>query len=271
MSDAPVTHLKRPSLPRTKPQRGPGGAFRTNDNLKTGLGGVPLTTVEDATVAAVRMAYDIASAQIDRSKRLADRLKGAADRGLGNDPTAGQKSAEDAVDGASRLVNNAMLSGMALVEALMAGDNGLAPRLAAAQLKAVKEVLFNVRDTRDDSRTQTRQSTRPEAAAPPAEGSRSVSAPVVRIMLRDKPDARRAVTILRWDVNGPVDAKLVFRPVDGAARGRLYAGLERAMAPDHGRATLVMDPMDAAVPAGRWRAAVCSEDGEQHGIVEIEI
>jgi hypothetical protein len=270
MSESPVTHLRRPSLPRTKAQRGPGSPFRTDDNKKTGLGGVTLTTVEDATVAAVRMAYDIADAQIERSKRLADRLKGAADRATGNDPDDGQASAQDAVDSASRLVNNAMLSGMAWIEALAAADDGLAPRLAAAQLKAVKKVLFNTHDERDDdSRMETRQATRSKAAAPAAE-RQSASTPV-KIVLKDKVEDRRAVTIRRWELREGIDAELVFRPVEGSATERLYASIKRAMAPDHDRATLVMKPIAATAPAGRWRAAVCDKAGEQLGIVEIEI
>jgi hypothetical protein len=269
MSESPVTHMRRPSLPRTKPQRGPGSLFRTDDNKKTGLGGVTLTTVEDATVAAVRMAYDIADAQIERSKRLADRLKGAADRATGNDPDDGQGSAQDAVDSASRLVNNAMVSGMAWIEALMAADDGLAPRLAAAQLKAVKKVLLNTRDGCDDSRTETRRATSAEATAPTAE-RRSGPAPV-RIVLKDKVEDRRAVTIHRWELRGPVDAELVFRPVEGSATERLHATITCAMAPDQGRPTLVMERMDSTAPAGRWRAAVCDKAGEQLGIVEIEI
>ena len=259
-----VTHLKRPSLERSGPKRATGTLYRTADNKKTGLGGVTLESAEDAMVAAVRMAYDVADSQIARSKRLAERLKGAADRATGNDPKDGQRSAEDAVDGASRLVNNAMLSGMTWVEALMGADDGLGPRLAAAQLRAVKSVLFGAREARETDAG-------PDIPPAPTHAAteRRATVPDVRIILRDAEEDRRPVTIRRWEMTRPIDSKLYFRLVGGAAEHERVSGaIKRA---EQAVPTLEIDPLPAAAVSGRWRAAVCDKAGEQHGIVEIEI
>ena len=50
---------------------------------QAGIGGVPLTTAEDTVVAAVRLAYKVADAQIEHSMRLAQRLRTAGDRQAG--------------------------------------------------------------------------------------------------------------------------------------------------------------------------------------------
>ena len=50
---------KRPNVSRTGPVRSAGGFYRTSQSGRA-LGGVPLTTSEDAVVAAVRLAYDVA-------------------------------------------------------------------------------------------------------------------------------------------------------------------------------------------------------------------
>ena len=89
-------------------------------------------------------------------------------------------------------------------------------------------------------------------------------------MLEDKPEDRRAVTIIRWDLRGPVEGDVVFRVVEGVSAVRLHGRIIRAMADDH-RPALVMKPMFEDAPAGEWRAAVCNAQGEQLGIVEIEI
>jgi hypothetical protein len=269
MSESSVTYLKRPSPDRTRPLRARGNLYRTDDNAKGGLGGVTLGAAEDAMVAAVRMAYDIADGQIARSKRLADRLKGAADRVAGNDPEeGGQKSAEDAVDAASRLVNNAMLSGMTWVEALMGAEDGLAPRLAAAQLKAAKNVLFGTREGRAGATDpDTDPEPRPAASRPAA--SQRPTLPDVRIVLGGAKAARRPITIRRWDVRRLIDAELYFHPVKGGAGTAQVTG-EIADA-NQALPTLRMALVPHDAPLGRWRAAICDAEGEQYGVIEIEI
>jgi hypothetical protein len=258
-------HLKRPSLDRRRPERGPGRAFRTADNQKTGLGGVTLASAEDAMVAAVRMAYEVADNQIGRSKRLADRLKGAADRATGNDPDDGQKSASDAVDAAGRLVNNALLSGMTWFEALMAADDGLAPRLAAAQLRAAKSVLFGAqRDANGGGAERTETPAGPPPRVEP-------ETPRVRILLKAPMDDRRAVTITRWAVEAPISTALSFRLVGTTTSDATLGGRLEPPGVNDARPTLIMESTPAKAPPGRWRAAVCDDDDEQYGIIEIEI
>jgi len=270
MSAAPASHLKRPSSGQTRPRREVGGLYRTADNERTGLGGVSMASAEDAMVAAVRMAYDIADDQITRSKRLADRLKGAADRATGNDPE-GQKSGQDAVDAAGRLVNNAMLSGMSWLEALMASDDGLAPRLAKAQLQAAKSVLFGRVGDAVASAAERVDAPRSSPAPCP-----EPETPRVRIMLREPKGRRRAIRLVRWEVERLVSPNDLFFRFVGRTKSRvgLVEELEGLLAPgaqDDARPVLTMISTPPTAPSGLWRAPVCDANGEQHGIIEIEI
>lgn len=273
MSKANPSHWRKPPLERRKPQRGPANLYRTADNGKTGLGGVTLEAAEDATLAFVSMGYNFIDGEIERIKRNAGRAKAAADRRSGYDPAdEGEQSAEDAVNGAERLVNNAMMAGMMWVERILAAENGLAPQLAAAQFRAVKSVLFgSQRDATDDTG---------DPGGPRAERSQAATGPPVapeitsrdvRILLQAPKSSRRAVRIVRWDVEGPVDAELSFRFVGATtSRTSLEALLTTPNSHDP-RPTLTMIATPTTAPSGIWRAAVCDRLGEQHGIVEIEL
>lgn len=272
MSGAPSSsHLKRPSLQQTRPRRAAAGLYRTADHERTGLGGVTMASAEDAMVAAVRMAYDIADNQITRSKRLADRLKGAADRASGNDPE-GQKSGQDAVDAAGRLVNNAMLSGMNWIEALLAADDGLAPRLVNAQLRAAKGVIFGRGNEPATAREPREERVDVPSSSPPPRVEPDI--PRVRILLHDK-KSRRAIRIVRWELERTIVSSLSFRFVgrvkDGVGIDKELRGDLKPPGPEEARPTLIMTSTEIAAPPGLWRAAVCDDDGEQHGLIEIEI
>jgi hypothetical protein len=259
-------HLTRRRVDQTRPQRTAGGLYRSIDNEKTGLGGVSMASAEDAMVAAVRMAYDIADNQITRSKRLADRLKGAADRATGNDPKS-QKSSQDAVDAAGRLVNNAMLSGMSWVEALMAAEDGLAPRLATAQFKAVKSVLFGRQGEPEKGAAERVEV--PSSSPPPRF---EPEPPRVRILLPKT--ERRAIRLVRWEVEPSTRSDLSFRFVGRAKPRELdveLTGVLEPPGPKDARPTLTMESTPLEARSGLWRAAVCGADGEQLGIIEIEI
>lgn len=69
------------------PDRRAGGFYRSadGDSGPRRVIGRPMTSTEDAVIAAVRLAYDVADAQVDRSLRIASRLKTAGDAATGTD------------------------------------------------------------------------------------------------------------------------------------------------------------------------------------------
>src|SRR5262245_40218114 len=116
-------HWSRPQVERDGPRRTTGTLFRSADRSES----QPSTT-EDAVVAAVRMAYKIAQANVARSTRLSQRLRKAGDR------AAGAQSPRKAVDATQDLVTDAMISAFGWVEAFLADDSRL-KRVSAAQYR----------------------------------------------------------------------------------------------------------------------------------------
>ena len=96
---------------------------------------VPLTEAEDAIVAAVRMAYGVASAQVERSGRLAQRLREAGDREIG------ERSDRKAIDATEQLVFRAMMSALGWLEGLAAEGDSPLKRLVLAQYRILGSVL----------------------------------------------------------------------------------------------------------------------------------
>ena len=95
-----------------------------------------MAATEDTVVAAVRMAYRVAEAQI-RSARLAQRLRESGDRAVG------ARSDRKAIDATEQLIVRAMMSGLAWVEGL-AGDRDVLRRLLVAQNKIQSGVVESI-------------------------------------------------------------------------------------------------------------------------------
>ena len=136
-SEQPKSAWSRPQLERDRPIRTHvGGFYRTADGSDAGIGGVPLTTAEDAVVSAVRLAYKVADAQIAQSMRLAQRLRKAGDR------QAGEHSDRKALDATEQLVFRAMMGALAWVEAATATEEG-SPlmRLLSSQYRLLGSLL----------------------------------------------------------------------------------------------------------------------------------
>jgi hypothetical protein len=215
-------------------------------------------------VAAVRMAYGIADAQVERSTALAKRLKGEGDRQVGGE------SGLKAVDAASRLINNAMLSGMAWLETLATSDDALGSRLVAAQLKAVQGVLTGGDGRGGAGGPQPDQTAQPSAqSAPPPAPPRSVRN--VKIVLGGDPKMRRAIRIVRWDLVDDVEGVLYFSWIqDPAVAPPLEAKLV-ARSDEGAPWALEMKEVPQGAPSGAWRAPACDSAGVQRGVIEIEI
>ena len=125
----------RPQLEDAGPIRNASGFFRTAEGDGSALGGVPLVAAEDAVVAAVRMAYKVADAQLQRSARLAERLRKAGDRAVG------EGSERKALDASEQLVFRAMMSGVEWLEAAAAERKSPLKRLMTAQYMLMGSML----------------------------------------------------------------------------------------------------------------------------------
>jgi hypothetical protein len=258
----------RPSLDRDHPVRTAGGFYRTSDSGDGGLAGVPLVAAEDAVVAAVRMAYKVAQAQVDRSTRLARRLRVAGDRAVG------PRSDRKAVDAAEELVTRTMMSALTWVEGLSAeGDNPM-KRLLLAQYRLVGASLGLM--PRSDgpppasaaSPGATGRSAEPTGAADDAPAKSYAPLPGSKVILKGR---GRPVRIRSLDVS----AATPIQPVDV----NFYSSTDINCPPltaqfemdARGRATLTF-PHQNKAPPGRWRAAICQAvTDEQIGIIEIEM
>ena len=287
MSGAAPSRERKP-LRRIRPDRAIGGYYRTSAGDKAGS--IPLTKVEDAVVAAVRMAYNVAEEQIDRSSRLARRLRSAASAAAGGDPE--RKS----LDAAERLVFRAMMSGLTWLEAAAAQPGSPIMRFVAAEYRLVGALLgLNAMVDGDAARPAANSealsaslrkvvdvatSAAPEVtkglasavnkvvagAAPTASGSTSHSLEIVHTA-----KLRRAVRVTCYEltVGEPLPTKRLQTIVfyRDAGDKTLSADL---VADGKGSPRLELaTPMEDG--AGRWRGAICDEKGLQLGIIEIEL
>ena len=254
----------RPELPRRSPRRTAGGFYRTSDGGGTGLNGrgVPLLATEDAVIATVRLAYKVADAQVERSARLASRLRQAGDRAVG------EHSERQTLDAAESLVLRTMLSGLSWLEGV-ADDKAPLRRLMTAECRMIGSLLGLGSAETPKRNDQTSSAKQAEPASRPA-GSPQADLPgAPRLVIKHADKHARYVNVRRLQIDRKTIPQGVIRfyTLDQGAsmpfEGVLVIG-------DQGVATLTVDPPNEA-PAGHWRAAVCSDDAEQIGFVEIEI
>ena len=247
----------RPALQRTAPLRGAGQLYRSAEGPGSALGGVPLSSAEDAVVAAVRMGYRVAQNQIDRAGHIGERLRRAGERAVGAEPEA------QAVDATERLVNKAVLSGLEWLEGLAAEPGSPWRRYATAQYKLLGALLGLKADAQPDT---------PSAAVPatprPASKPTLVSAGAgIRIFHGGK--AGRPLRVLRQHMDrlpGTGTFELRFHGPHGTDQL-----LEADLVVAEDRPPVLLFKNNSACPAGTWAAAVCSPDQhEQLGWIEIE-
>jgi hypothetical protein len=253
----------RPELPRSGPNRSAGGFYRTSDGGGTGFGGrgIPLHAAEDAVVATVRLAYKVADAQVQRSARLASRLRQAGDRAVG-----GQSDLQ-ALDAAESLVLRAMMSALSWLEGV-ADDKAPLRRLMTAEYRMIGSVL-GLGSAETPARPDRAPAAKQAEPAPQTAGSPQANLPgAPRPTVKHADKRARYVNVRRLQVDGKTINELVIRfyRVEQSA-GEPFEG---ELAIDQGTATLTVDPPNDA-PAGHWRAAVCDDDAVQIGFVEIEI
>jgi hypothetical protein len=257
-----LARFSRPQLDRAGPIRTAGGLYRTAESGQGALGGVPLTAAEDAVVAAVRMAYRVADAQVDRSARLAQRLRDAGDRAVG------PRSDRQALDASEKLVFKSLMGALAWLEAAAAQGDTPLRRILVAQYKMLGS-LFGLTTPTGHATEFAGQAAE---AAGRADGARrgrhgpGDEAAAVRIVL--KGEVKRPVWIRRWRVAASSALTVQVSFYNGE---KLEHELKGVVAIDaQGAATLTLSP-DRQTPSGRWRGAVCDAADVQIGVVEIEL
>ena len=243
---------KRPVPARTHPRRGAGGLYRTADVAGRSKG-IPIANANEALVAAVRLAYRVAESQVDRSSRLAARLRDAGDRVAGGDSTL------KSLDATERLVMKSMLSALEWWETSVAQGRCPVKRLAAAEYRMMGQVLGLA--TPSAATAGTPQAADAPAAAPPA---RARPQRKLRVVLRGQ---RRPVRVVEWRFDGgEIDPQLEFFHEEAVT----LAG-ELALSRSAAVLTLHFPEAGERLPLGRWSAAICSPGDEQLGFIEIAL
>ena len=125
----------RPPLEQSGPIRTAGGFFRAPEGRASEHGGLSSGTAEDAVVAAVRVAYKVADAQLQRSARLAERLSRAG--GGGADEGADRRGG-DAVE---QSVRRAMMNGLSRLETAVTERDSPLMRLMIVYCQLVESML----------------------------------------------------------------------------------------------------------------------------------
>jgi hypothetical protein len=231
----------------------------------TALGGIPLASTEAALVAAVRMAYKVADAQIDRSARLARRLREAGDQAIGRD------SDKRALDAAERLVFKAFMALVGWVETAAAEGGSPLKRLVMAQYRLLGAFL----GITDAAKHGTAPG--PAPPRPDTEPHDSATEPprAVSLRVQHTGQERRAIEIRACSYMGDVVAGTTIRVTFYTVEGQPQQPVNADVVVDGPRSlTLRLDTAGFAggnlsITGSRWRAALCDADGLQIGQIEI--
>jgi len=269
------------------PNRAFGGYYRSADRMVDGklLRGVPLQTTQDAVVAAVQLGYRVVDSQIDRGMRAAQRMRGAAERQGSGDPA-------QMLDAGERLASKAMVAGLRWLENAAAEPGSPVKRLLSAEYDMLGS-LFGLRTGQAGASAKRRKSgakSAGRAEAPDsgdaASGSESTSStshdaarttkagkaadPAASVRILHEPgSAKRAIRVRRWDLpRGAMDGEL---PVDFFCLDAVETDRPDGHAGFVDGRPLLRITTGPSQRGGRWRAAVCSPDGEQLGLIEIEL
>ena len=254
-----IVRFERQSLRRTTPNRGAANFYRgASDNEQT-VGGVAFDSVEAAVVSAVRMGYKIAAEQIERSERIAQRLRQAGDK------AAGVHSDRQALDATEQLVFKTLMSGLGFLEGFANEPANPLKRLVSAEFQLLGSLFGLTRP--GDGRAPSPHDPHAGTAPTPSYYSKSPepNAPAVHPQIRHK-GQRRAVQVVQWEIapaTAPGKYPIAFYSVQ-SPKGEIKGSL--IMTPDKTPA-LTITIRQGTIP-GTWRGAICH--GElQIGYVEI--
>jgi hypothetical protein len=257
---------ERPDPPRTGPIRGIGGFYRSADREVDGklFRGVPLNTAEDAALAAVRMAYRIADTQIDRGLRVARDLRGAARR-EGIEP-------RDAVDASERLISKALLAGLQWFESAAGEEGHPLRRIAAAEYRMIGSLLgiAPAAAERAPAADASAGTAHPESVASATRQVPDSLDTDVDVFNTAKKETRRPVLSARLmtgrGIQSGADDDLRFHHADADAApilGKIRWGGKTA--------PRLKIEANLEQQRGFWVAGVYKPDGQQIGIVSIEL
>jgi hypothetical protein len=257
--------IEKPSLERTAPDRRVGNYYRGAADDGKAIGGIPLTSAEAAVVAAVRMAYRVAETQIDRSARLARRLREEGDRAVGPD------SPQKALDATERIVFRGAMSLLSWLEGVAADRGNPLQRFAAAQYRIAGALLGLVPGEAHDREDRHASDASPRAhhrGGPKHAEYRREDAVPFPARIRHAGADRRAVRISAWNYTGETTRQKIpvkFYHVKGGSKTPLEGEIAIA-----GRRSLTLTlTTPPSAPSGRWRAAFCDAEGLQVGTMEI--
>lgn len=255
---------KRPSAAVNGPVRNAGGFYRTAEGEGREHGGVPLATANAAVVAAVRLAYQVAEAQIDRSTRLARRLREAGDREVGS------RSDEKVLDATEQLVMKTLLSGLEWWESSVAEGRCPVKRLAAAEYQMLGTVL-GFETLRGARKASGARASAPTPAAPvPSPRAREAAAHgKLQVVLKGPAKNRRRVSVVGWELSatGSFHNKVYFHPAREGAGEPLEADV--AVGPERTVQLTIETP--PGLQPGHWTCAICDLADVQVGYIEISL
>jgi hypothetical protein len=276
MNAQPKQRFTRPLPSRHGPNRAAANFYRAAGDNPDTIGGIALDSVEAAATAAVRLGYRIAEAQIDRTTRIAQRMREAGDRATGGS-TDSKRSDRKALDATEELIFKGLMAGLGFLEGAAADRGNPIRRLATAQFQLLGSLLGltpdrdtsrgrrtepPVDDDYDDAVDQTPKGVSPRA---PKATRRP---PQVKHAPRAGSGGRRAVRVTEWHLSSdapPGSYPLMFYPEAPPATafpGEL--GVTRS------GATLTVKT-SAKTRAGRYQAAICDDDGLQVGFIELTV
>lgn len=272
MDTSGLFRRKAPTI--SGPHRGAGTLLRAPEFAGGAAGGVPLVAGEDAVVHVVRMAYKVASAQVERSTRLARRLRESGDR------MVGPGSQRQALDGVEKLVMDSVLSGLEWWEGSVVEGRCPVKRLVAAEYQLIGTLLGlsgNASREKSSSAPADRTAASPQPGASAAAQMRPAAAArtppttlaPLQIKLNCERKDRRLVALVRWDLVRPetMDGELFFDHESGDGALLPATLVPPARAGDHAY-LLVFD----TAPIGRkglWQAVICDRESLVIGSIDI--
>jgi hypothetical protein len=270
--------FERPLLRRYGPKRSAANFYRAAADDQSAIGGIALDSVEAAVTAAVRLGYKVAEAQIDRTARLARRMREAGDHATGGSSDK-NRSDKKALDATEQLIFKAMMAGLGWLEGAAADPGNPLRRFATAQFQLLGSLLGLLpSDQRPGGSSRPPVTTPPlddgvdpspvrSAPARPAAPSRRPPQ-VKHAKAGDRGLVRRAVRVGDWDLSTetpPGKYPLMFY---GAASGAGAIPGELHVGP---RGSTLTVKTSAKTAVGLYKSAVCDNDGVQIGYIELTV
>lgn len=270
MIEPSASRFERPLLQRHAPRRGPANFYRAAADNPDVIGGIALDSVEATATAAVRLGYKVAEAQIQRTARLARRMRAAGDH------AAGPGSDRKALDATEQLIFKSLMAGLSWFEGLASDGGNPLRRLATAQYQVLGGLLglLDAEKRFVEPRSGSEQvAAGGEVPRPSFERTarRSRAAPahieIRHVGTGGRTHGRRAIRIREWELAAGVRGTYpvtFYRDVPGAAT------IPGELTVTEANATLAVRTTSRTA-AGIYKTAICDKGGRQRGYIEIAV